>query len=93
VKNEGLMLALVLFALLAVVTRGRPWRQPVPLAALPILALIPWRLWMDANGVPGTSAFQLDDLSRPAYLLDRTDRSASRFVTSPRCSSPMTAGS
>lgn len=74
VKNEGLVLALVVFVLLALVTRVRPWRQLLVLAALPILAIVPWRLWMNANGVPDTSAFRLGDLARPEFLLDRTDR-------------------
>jgi hypothetical protein len=74
VKNEGLMLALVLVVLLAAVTRGRPWRQLLVLAALPIITVVPWRLWMNANGVRETSAFRLEDLARPAYLLDRIDR-------------------
>jgi hypothetical protein len=74
VKNEGLMLAVVLFVLLCAVTRPRRWRHLVPLVALPIVALVPWRLWMGANGIPETSAFRLGDLSRPAFLLDRSDR-------------------
>lgn len=74
VKNEGLMLALVLFVLLTVVTRVRPWRQLLALAALPILAVVPWRLWTNANSVPESSAFRLRDLARPEFLLDRIDR-------------------
>jgi hypothetical protein len=74
VKNEGLMLALVLFVLLAVVTRVRPWRQLLALAAVPIIAVVPWRLWMNANGVPDTTAFRLGDLARPEFLLERSDR-------------------
>jgi hypothetical protein len=74
VKNEGLMLALVLAFVLAAVTRLRPWRQLLALAAFPILAVVPWRLWMEANDVPDTSAFRLGDLARPVFLLDRTDR-------------------
>jgi hypothetical protein len=74
VKNEGLMLALLLALLLAVVTRGRPWRELAALAAAPVGAVIPWRLWMDANGVPESPALRLGDLVDPGYLADRTDR-------------------
>jgi hypothetical protein len=60
--------------LLAVVTRVRPWRQLLALAAVPIIAVVPWRLWMNANGVPDTTAFRLGDLARPEFLLERSDR-------------------
>jgi hypothetical protein len=93
VKNEGLMLALVLFVLLAAVTRGRPWRQLLALAALPIIAVVPWRLWMNANGVRETSAFRLEDLGRPQYLLDRTDRLGTALHELPRFCLLSTAGS
>jgi hypothetical protein len=39
VKNEGLMLALVLVAVLAAVTRLRPWRELACLAAAPVAAV------------------------------------------------------
>jgi hypothetical protein len=74
VKNEGLMLTLVLFVMLAALTRLRPWRQLLPLAALPILAVLPWRLWLSAHEVPESDALRLGDLVRPEYLLDRTER-------------------
>jgi hypothetical protein len=74
VKNEGLMLALVLALLVAAAARGRPWRELVALAAAPIAVVIPWRLWMDANGVPESPALRLGDLVDPGYLLDRIDR-------------------
>jgi hypothetical protein len=57
-----------------VVTRGRPWRELAALAAAPVGAVIPWRLWMDANGVPESPALRLGDLVDPGYLADRTDR-------------------
>jgi hypothetical protein len=74
VKNEGLMLTIALFIVLAVATRARRWRQLLPAAAFPFLAIVPWRLWMNANDVPETSAFRLGDVARPAYMLDRIDR-------------------
>jgi hypothetical protein len=74
VKNEGLMLALVLFVLLGALTRLRPWRELAAFTALPILAVVPWRLWMNAHGVPDTSAFRLGDLARADFLLDRSER-------------------
>ncbi len=73
-KNEGLMLALVLFVLLGALTHPRSWRRLVPLAALPILAVLPWRLWLDAHDVPAGDALRLGDLVRLEYLLDRSDR-------------------
>jgi hypothetical protein len=74
VKNEGLMLALLLAVLLAAVTRFRPWRELAALAAAPVAAVIPWRLWMDANGVPESPALRLGDLLDPGYLARRGDR-------------------
>jgi hypothetical protein len=74
VKNEGLMLALVLFVLLAAVTRLRPWRQLLASTALPILAFVPWRIWMNVHGVPGNANVRLGDLARPEFLLDRSER-------------------
>ena len=74
VKNDGVMLLAVLWVLLAALTRLRPWRELIALAAVPVAALVPWRLWLSANDVPENSAYQLGDLVRPGYLLDRSDR-------------------
>jgi len=73
-KNEGLMLALVLFVVLAAVTRLRPWRQLLASAAVPILAFVPWRLWTNAHGVAANADVRLGDLARPEFLLDRSER-------------------
>jgi hypothetical protein len=74
VKNDAVMLAAVLWVLLAALTRLRPWRELVALAAMPVAALVPWRLWLSANDVPENSAYRLGDLVRPGYLLDRSER-------------------
>jgi hypothetical protein len=73
-KNEGLMLGLVLVAVLAVVTAGRPWRTLVPLAAVAALAVAPWRAWHSANDVRDDSAHRLGDLFDPGFLWGRIDR-------------------
>jgi hypothetical protein len=73
-KNEGLMLGLVLVALLAAVTRLKPWRELAVLAAVPLAALIPWRLWMHAHGVPAAPALPVGNLVDFGYLGGRTDR-------------------
>lgn len=68
------MLALVLVVLLAVVTRGRPWRELTALVLVPVAAIVPWRVWLDANGIPENSGLRLGDLVSPSYLADRLDR-------------------
>jgi hypothetical protein len=75
-KYDALMLTLVLVVLLGAVTKFRPWRSLLAAAALPLLAVQPWRLWMDAHDVAAGETFRIRTLVDPAYLLDRTDRLA-----------------
>jgi hypothetical protein len=78
-KTEGLVLAVVVAAVASVVSLGRSrWRAAAELGALalvPVVALAPWKLWLDANGVPLSSpVFDYGLLLRPAELADRLPR-------------------
>ena len=73
-KNEGLMLGLVLVAALAAATALRSWRTLVPLAAVVVLAAVPWRAWHRAHDVRDDSDYRLGDLFDPGLLWDRIDR-------------------
>ena len=73
-KNEGLPFALLIAVLLALTARGRRVRAPLVLAAAAILAIVPWRLWLNANEVARTPAYDTHDLLRPSYLADRIGR-------------------
>jgi hypothetical protein len=59
-KNEGLLfgLALVVALVLAVaVERRGGWRVVAMLAAVPLLTILPWKIWLAANGEPTSSAY------------------------------------
>jgi hypothetical protein len=73
-KNEGLMLGLVLVSALAFATAFRPWRTLVPLAAVVVLAALPWRIWHATNDVRDESDYRIGDLFDPGLLGDRIDR-------------------
>jgi hypothetical protein len=73
-KNEGLMLALVLVAVLAIVTAFRPWRTLVPLAAVAAFALVPWRAWHSVNGVRDDSDYRFGDIFDLGLLAERIER-------------------
>lgn len=76
-KSEGFVLSIALVAALAgasLLTSRR--RLPlVALAAVPVLALALWKLWLAANDQPLESVlYRTSDLFRPGFLLDRVDR-------------------
>jgi hypothetical protein len=73
-KVEGLPAALILPVLLAAATRLRAWRPLLVLAIVPVLADVPWRLWMRAHHVPNNSAFPYSKLLDPGFLAGRIDR-------------------
>jgi hypothetical protein len=73
-KVEGLPAAVILPVLLAVATRLRGWRPLLALAVVPVLADVPWRLWMRAHHVPNNSAFPYSKLLDPGFLAGRIDR-------------------
>ena len=74
IKNEGLMLALVLFVLLGALTpaaRGDNWSLSRRSRSLRSFR---GGCWLDAHDVPAGDALRLGDLVRLEYLLDRSDR-------------------
>lgn len=59
-KNEGLLFGLALVVALALAVlfeERRSWRVVAALAAVPLLAILPWKIWLAANGEPTSSAY------------------------------------
>jgi hypothetical protein len=73
-KNEGLSFTLLIAVLLALTARGRRVRAPLAIALAAIVAIVPWKLWLNAHDVPRTPAYDTHDLVRPSYLADRIGR-------------------
>jgi hypothetical protein len=76
-KVEGRSLGLVLAAtatLASLRELRQRWPGLVVLAAVPVLAVLPWSRWLDAHHVPLTPDYRLGDAFHAHYLLDRTDR-------------------
>ena len=73
-KNEGVSFTLLIAVLLALTARGRRVVAPLAIAASGILAIIPWRLWLSANDVARTPAYDAHDFLRPDYLAEHIDR-------------------
>lgn len=76
-KVEGRTLGLLLAAtatIACVRELRRRWPGLLVLAAVPVLAWLPWGRWLDANNVPRAPDYRLGDAFDPGYLLDRTDR-------------------
>jgi hypothetical protein len=85
-KNEGLPLA-VLLALMVVVAallarRRRPL-LPVALAAVAVLAVLPWKFWLSAHDLPQTTEFYYRDLFDVDFLGDRLDRLSTALAEEP----------
>jgi len=76
-KSEGLLLALLLGALLVILAclERRQRREALSLAAVPLLAILPWRVWLArlAEPLPPPN-YNWRDLFDPGLLVDRSDR-------------------
>jgi hypothetical protein len=74
-KNEGLMLALVIVVALAATAEGRRrWRVLVALVAVPLAVHEVWKLWLTRHSVPPNSYYDLNNLVRPDFMLQRLER-------------------
>ena len=76
-KSEGFAFSLALVAALTAASLFEPRRRLplVGLAAVPLLALLLWKLWLSAHDQPLESVlFNTSDLVRPRFLFDRLDR-------------------
>jgi hypothetical protein len=85
-KNEGLPLGLLLavtLVLAAVLTRRRSALAPVLLVPVPLLAILPWKLWLSSNNLPQTTEFYYRDLLEVGYLADRLDRLSTALAEVP----------
>ena len=74
VKNEGLLYALLIAVLLALLAGRRRMLVPAALGGAAVLAILPWKLWLSAHDVPRNAAYDPGDLLRPGYLADRSER-------------------
>jgi hypothetical protein len=85
-KGEGVLLGLVLvLALVAAAWCERP-RAVRPLLALlpiPLLAWLPWQVWLRVQDVVYAADYRLSDLAHPGYLFDRVDRLGTALVRLP----------
>jgi hypothetical protein len=82
-KVEGLPGALLVAVLVAAASRLRAWRPALALGAAPVLAVIPWRLWMHVHHIHTNSAFPYSKLLHPGYLGGRLDRLGTALVDLP----------
>lgn len=73
-KNEGYSDVIVMSAILVAVSVRRRPRLPLLLAALPVLAMQPWKQWSSAHHVPKSDYYDFANLLHPGYLSDRFDR-------------------
>ena len=75
-KAEGLYLAVLLVLALAVIApRSRQvWAGLAALAAAPVLAVVPWRVWLAVHDVPASGDFSAGSLLDPGFLVGRTER-------------------
>lgn len=71
VKNEGMLVGLLLLVLLSVFNH-REWRKLIWAWALVLLALIPWRAWLAAKGIDGD--LPIGKALDPGYMFDNIDR-------------------
>jgi hypothetical protein len=76
-KNEGLPIAEVLAVttfVASVVRRPRSWRAPALLVLAPILAALPWRIWLHQHDVKAELDYRIADVLNPSLLSDRLSR-------------------
>jgi hypothetical protein len=77
-KTEGFLLAaLVPVSLVVAAPREarRHWRSLAALLALPVLALVSWKVWLAAHEQRlGSELYDVGDAFRPGFLADRSER-------------------
>ena len=76
-KNEGLPIAAVIALTMigaALARRPRKLLAPVLVLLAPIVALVPWKLWLRVNDVRVSPDYRLSELLHPALLGDRLTR-------------------
>jgi hypothetical protein len=87
-KNEGLLFGLFLAVALGVavwVDDRRRWRPVLALACVPLLAILPWKLWLVANDQPTSSDYySWSALLHPARLAGHADRLVTALTDLPQ---------
>ena len=73
-KNEGFTYVIAMAVLLGLVRMKRAPRLQLLLLALPVAAMLPWKLWSDLNRVPPNNYYRFSNLLHPDYLADRAGR-------------------
>jgi len=77
VKTEGIMGALIVLGVAFVIALLRRRRENVVAvvaagAAVGLLAIVPWQLWIATHGIPATTS--ISQAFGPGYLVDHVDR-------------------
>jgi len=86
-KNEGLPLGLLLAATLvvaALLTRRRTIAAAALLLPIPLLSVLPWKLWLSAHELPQTTEFYYRDLFDLGYLSERLGRLGTALAEEPQ---------
>lgn len=73
-KNEGFTYVIAIAVLLGLVGLRRSPRAQLVLLAVPVAAMLPWKLWSDLNHVPPNDYYRFSSLLHPVYLADRSGR-------------------
>lgn len=76
-KNEGLFIAEVVAVTVLAAALARAPRRPLAPALVviaPLVAIVPWRLWMRHHNLRATYDYRLSDVFHPALLSDRFSR-------------------
>ncbi len=74
-KNEGFTYVILMGVLLLVLSwRGTTQRLVLVALAVPVLAMVPWKIWMRVNDIPPDPYYRFSNLLKPGYLSDRFDR-------------------
>jgi hypothetical protein len=77
-KNEGFLFGLFLTLVLGAVVvfqNRRRWRPAAALVLVPLLTIVPWKIWLATHGQPTSSPYyKFSNLAHPGYLADRAGR-------------------
>jgi hypothetical protein len=74
-KNEGLVYGLALAAVVAVIAARRGERRlALALLAVPVLSLVPWKLWLVAHGLSPSSQYYGASELTPGHVLASSHR-------------------
>jgi hypothetical protein len=74
-KNEGFTYVILMGIVLALASwRRRAARLPLVSLAIPILAMVPWKIWLHVENIPPNGYYSFGNVLKPHYLSHRWDR-------------------